>query len=109
MSDARFSLDWEDADLCFRVHRAGYKLRIVNTSPVRHLASQTTKRFRPMVAYYSLRNRAWVVRRHGGMKRRILFGLYNFGYRYPRTILGRLRRGSSNVSGPHCEASGTDT
>jgi GT2 family glycosyltransferase len=92
MFDARFFIDWEDVDLCFRVRRAGYKLKIVRSPGARHLASQTAKRFRPLLTFYSLRNRAWVVRRHGAVKHRIVFNLYSFCFLYPRTILGRIRR-----------------
>jgi len=100
MFDARFFLDWEDVDLCFRVRRAGYKLRIIGKPGIHHLASQAVKRMRPFMTFYSLRNRAWVVRRHGRMEHRIVFDLYNFCYLYPRTILGRLRRGEFEILGP---------
>jgi hypothetical protein len=100
MFDARFFLNWEDADLCFRVRRAGYDLKIIESPGIQHLSGQTARRFRPMMTFYSLRNRAWVVRRHGGTRHRFWFDLYNFCYLYPRTILGRLRRGEFGFLGP---------
>lgn len=100
MFDERFFLDWEDVDLCFRIRRAGYRLRIIGAPGIQHLAGQTTNHVRSFVTFYTMRNRAWVVRRHGEARHQIVFYLYNFCYLYPRTILGRLRRGQFEFLGP---------
>jgi len=100
MFDDRFLLFYEDADLCFRAREAGYKIGFVPSAGVRHLAGQTTARFRPVGVSCWTRNRAWFVRRHGSMKHRIVFNLYSFGYWYPRRILGRLVRGEFNLLVP---------
>ena len=91
MFDESFFLYWEDADLCFRARRAGYKLKVVASPGVQHLVSETIKRVRPLYTFCSTRNRVWLVRRHGTAWHQIVFNLYAFSYLYPRAILGRLR------------------
>lgn len=100
MFDERFFLFLEDADFCFRARRAGYKVGFVPSAGVRHLAGRTTRSFRPVGVFCWTRNRAWLVRRHGSMKHRIVFNLYSFIWWYPRRVLGRLVRRQFNLLFP---------
>lgn len=90
--DARFFLLSEDADLCYRARRAGYKVGFYPGPGVCHLGSQTLNRHRPFVTFLRIRNKAWFVRRHGTRTHWLVFNFLSFFYFYPRTILGRLMR-----------------
>jgi hypothetical protein len=98
--DAGFFLLCEDADLCFRARRAGYRVCFVPGPGVRHIMSATTKRVRPRMAFYSARNRVWLIRRHGSLGQRIVFYLLVFCYEYPKSILGGIIRRQFHLLGP---------
>ena len=90
--DSQFFLHFEDWEFCFRAKRAGYRVIIVPSTGIQHLAGQTMRWVRPMAIFYSTRNRVWLVRRYGSNKHQVLFTLYAFFYLHPRRILGRLLR-----------------
>jgi GT2 family glycosyltransferase len=98
--DSRFFLFFEDWEFCFRARRAGYRVTIVPSTRIQHLAGQTTRRLRPMAIFYSTRNRVWLVRRYGSFVHQVVFTLYAFLYFHPRGILGRLIRRQFNLVAP---------
>lgn len=58
LMDERFFLYCEDAELCLRAARAGYRIRYEPRAVVRHKVSASTGGERsPMAAYYGTRNR----------------------------------------------------
>lgn len=58
LMDERFFLYYEDAELCLRAVRAGYRIRYEPRAVVRHKVSASTGGERsPMAAYYGTRNR----------------------------------------------------
>ncbi|MFQ5871914.1 MAG: glycosyltransferase family 2 protein [Candidatus Geothermarchaeales archaeon] len=56
---------YEDADLCLRIQRAGWKVVCVPEAKVYHKRGRTAGRVPGLVSYYSIRNRLLVVRSHG--------------------------------------------
>ena len=98
--DASFFLVCEDADLCFRARKAGYRICFVPGSGVRHLMSATLKRFPPTIAFYGVRNRAWLIRRHGNLAHQLVFNVLGIFYFYPRAVLARLLRGEFELVRP---------
>jgi hypothetical protein len=97
MFDERFFAFLEDTDFCFRARQAGYKVGFVPGAGVRHLAGQTLRNLRPVGVFCWTRNRAWLVRRHGKLKHRLVFNIYSFIWWYPRRIIGRLVRRQFNL------------
>ncbi len=61
--DEHFFLYWEDADLCFRLREAGWKLTVAE-AVVRHKGSATTGRFPRMRAYHNARSFSLLMHKH---------------------------------------------
>ncbi len=100
--DSKFFLFSEDADICFRARRAGHRACFIPGPGVRHWMGKTTGApwARPLVGFFSLRNRAWLVRRHGRLRHRFVFGLFAFVYFYPKILLGRIVKGQFRLLRP---------
>jgi hypothetical protein len=62
--------------------------------------SATLKRFPPTTAFYGVRNRTWLIRRHGNLAHQLVFNVLGILYFYPRTILARLLRGEFELVRP---------
>lgn len=62
--DERFFLFWEDADLCFRVRKAGYELAVAGDSRIFHSWSGTAKRVPKQRAHHLMRSFVIFVRKH---------------------------------------------
>jgi N-acetylglucosaminyl-diphospho-decaprenol L-rhamnosyltransferase len=62
--DGSYFLGHEDADLCLRARRAGYRVVCEGSAPVVHHGAQVISG--PRWSYYSPRNRVWFARRHFG-------------------------------------------
>jgi hypothetical protein len=92
MFDERFFLLCEDLEISFRARKAGFKACFVPGPGVRHLESYTTSRYRPVLIYCGIRNRAWFIRRYGNLAQRLVFNVLSFGYSYPRAVFGRVVR-----------------
>ena len=85
--DDRFFLYWEDADLCFRLRAAGWRLAIAENSHVRHaVASSTRKAGRDAIRYFN-DGAIRFYRRHAPVS--LIPILANFLYRF----LGQLHAG----------------
>ncbi len=85
--DDRFFLYWEDADLCFRLRAAGWRLAIAENSHVRHaVASSTRKAGRDAIRYFN-DGAIRFCRRHAPVP--LIPILANFLYRF----LGQLHAG----------------
>ncbi len=100
MFDPHFFLLCEDADICLRARKAGYKTCLVPGVGVRHLMSHTVNRHRAVHTTCGIRNRAWLIRRHGNLGQRLFFNLFSFSYLYPKVLLGRLVRGELELLKP---------
>lgn len=68
--DPNMFLYFEDADLSFRIRRAGYMLAFVPASVIYHIAGASGKKegrkntVLPFVYYYNLRNRIWFLKKY---------------------------------------------
>lgn len=68
--DPNMFLYFEDADLSFRIRKAGYGLAYVPASVIYHIAGASGKRegqkntVQPFVYYYNLRNRIWFLKKY---------------------------------------------
>lgn len=100
--DAKFFMYCEDVDIAFRVRRAGYKVCFIPGPGVRHFMSSTAgaAQVRPLVSFYRTRNRAWLIRRHGKLKHRVVFALWAFISLYPKMLLGRIVKGDFHLIWP---------
>jgi len=104
--DSSFFSYYEDADICFRARRAGYRVCFVPGPGVRHLMGATAKaaRNRSLVNFCLNRNRVWFVRRHGRLQHRIVLALLTFCFQYPKALLGCALRGEFDVVLPLLKA-----
>lgn len=68
--DPNMFLYFEDADLSFRIRKAGYGLAYVPESVIYHIAGASGKKegqkntVQPFVYYYNLRNRVWFLKKY---------------------------------------------
>lgn len=56
MFDKRFFLYWEDADLCFRLRKAGWHLAVADSARIHHRGSATTGRNPRLRSFHSARS-----------------------------------------------------
>jgi GT2 family glycosyltransferase len=54
--DDGFFLYWEDADLCYRIRKAGYQLAVAADAKLVHLESATLTMNNPLQLYHSARS-----------------------------------------------------
>ncbi|MCA8307013.1 glycosyltransferase [Burkholderia sp. AU28942] len=66
--DSRFFMYYEDADLCWRMRRAGGVLRYVPTSVVRHIHTGSSVEWSPMFVYYVSRNHVLIRFKHAALR-----------------------------------------
>lgn len=64
--DTNLFLYYEDVDFAFRARRAGWSIVTHTGAIVLHPASKSTSLAPRATAYYRVRNRLWVMQRHGG-------------------------------------------
>lgn len=100
--DSSFFSYCEDADICFRARKSGYRVCFVPGPGVRHLMGATAKAAgnRALVNFCLNRNHIWFVRRHGRLGHRIVFALVTFCYQYPKALLGRVMHGEADLLWP---------
>lgn len=65
--DPRYFAYWEDADLCARARRAGWRIARVPRAVVLHHGSRTATN--EMATYYGIRNRIFYEKAHAGVAR----------------------------------------
>jgi len=81
--DESYFLCYEETDLCYRIKKAGYSIRVIPTARVWHKGSRSLHK--PNAEYYLTRNRALFMRKHGTKLQRLIFGVFY--------LLGSLKRG----------------
>jgi GT2 family glycosyltransferase len=62
--DNKFFLYWEDADLCYRIRKAGYRLAVAADAKLLHLESATLTMNSPLQLYHSARSTTCFFSRH---------------------------------------------
>jgi GT2 family glycosyltransferase len=62
--DEKFFLYWEDADLCYRIREAGYRLTVAADAKLLHLESATLTMNSPLQLYHSARSTRRFFSRH---------------------------------------------
>jgi GT2 family glycosyltransferase len=83
--DERLAFYYEDTDFVERAQRAGYRLRYQPAAVLYHREGAASGgRASAFSTYYTTRNRAYVVHKHGGVLDRVFFSLY-----YPSTRILR--------------------
>jgi GT2 family glycosyltransferase len=65
--DPRFFYQFEEVDLCFRIHKAGYKILYTPQATITHLGGQSVGRFPIHFAIESFRNRYKYFHKHYGL------------------------------------------
>lgn len=63
-NDRRFFMYWEDADLCFRLRRAGWRLAVASASRIRHKESASLGKTNPVLNIYFNRSAVIFFRLH---------------------------------------------
>lgn len=79
---------YEDVDLSFRMRQAGYKLRYCPSAVVYHIAGASGKQeqkrkggaLQPIIHYYTLRNRIWLLKKYTRLIHIPVVVLVNFAY-----------------------------
>lgn len=62
--DADFFAHMEEIDLCWTIHRLGYKIVYIPNSTVYHLGAATLKKNNPRKTYLNFRNSLWMLQKH---------------------------------------------
>jgi GT2 family glycosyltransferase len=62
--DKRFFMYFEETDLCLRARRSGHEVGVAGDSLVVHHGGASLSHRSSSVAYYVIRNRIWLTRRH---------------------------------------------
>ncbi|MGI8959617.1 MAG: glycosyltransferase family 2 protein [Bryobacteraceae bacterium] len=65
--DEGFFLYWEDADLCYRIRKAGYRLTVAADAKLLHLESATLRMNSPLRLFHSARSTKRFFYRHSGV------------------------------------------
>lgn len=104
MFDEQFFLYWEDADLCVRATRRGWRVVVCGDVELRHARSQTTGRHRRLVPYYMTRNGLYFFQKHSrgsmaklGMVVRLVARGFGIGIRC--VVGGRIDEGWGRLGG----------
>lgn len=90
MFDENFFLFGEDADLCFRAREQGFKVKHVPKSEVLHKGGATIEKIKSKQLFYGVRNKIWLIFRHGELKEKIGFIFLLFFYLLPKMFVGRI-------------------
>lgn len=69
--DDRFFAHMEEIDLCWRIHRAGYKIHCIPVSTVYHVGGGTLPKKNSRKTYYNFRNNLMML--HNNLPSRIVF------------------------------------
>lgn len=95
--DEGYFMYGEDNDFCLRLAAAGFRMRYVPASRVRHhVSAGGSGSHTPQGAYLSARNRILLLRRFGAGRDRLLFP-FRFGWEMLLRALRSIRRGRWDV------------
>jgi len=95
---------WEDADLCFRLKKAGYRVVCISTARVWHKQSYTARRMSGFYEYHYTRNQFWFWKTHATKRQWISFLLSFFLFTFwLRSAVILLRRGDYRAFGSQCK------
>lgn len=101
--DLSYFLGWEDADLCFRFRRRGWRVVIASRAQAWHQGGATIRQ--AASGYYSLRNRIWFVRRWGTRAEACLVWLWGLAALIPRILVADcLKRRNLDRTRSACHA-----
>ena len=64
----RFFMYFEDTELCWRIRKAGYRLRYQPKSTVRHFHASTAVEWSPLFNFFVARNRILMLMRHAPLR-----------------------------------------
>ncbi|MBN1867106.1 glycosyltransferase family 2 protein [Candidatus Sumerlaeota bacterium] len=103
--DERFHLYCEDADLCVRAQRAGWRTVELRTARIRHKGYGSSSKESPLKTYYSLRNQLLFIAKHAPKRNRPLlraqlltFGVGHYAIRALKSLgRGDFRRGFATL------------
>jgi len=74
-----YFLFFDDTDLCFRIHRLGYKIIYWPHAVVRHAVSTLTEKRNPVRAYYYLRGRIYFTLKYGSLIQKMVYLIPYYG------------------------------
>jgi GT2 family glycosyltransferase len=80
--NSKYFAYWEDAELCTRVKKAGYKVVCVSDAKIWHKGSYTTGKISGFYEYHMARNRFWFMKQHATRRQYLSFLLYFFGFEF---------------------------
>jgi len=96
LEDAYF-LYSEDTDYCYRLKRAGYKLKIISSSVIFHKVNKTTSKNLPLMFYYLHRSKLmFIYKNYKGFKK-YFYLMINIAIRYLR-IFEYFTKGKKSIS-----------
>jgi len=101
-----FFLYYEEADWCYRIKKAGYKIAYVHNSLVYHKESISTGKLSPLKIYYLNRNRIVFMRRNIFGKDFFIGILYQLLVAIPKNALKFLMKGKLVYFYAYCRALG---
>jgi hypothetical protein len=84
MLNPRYFAYWEEADLCIRGLRAGYRSVFVPSSKIWHKVSSSADS--SVKLYYMTRNRLWFMRTHATKGQLLHFMIYFFAFQFWKTL-----------------------
>jgi GT2 family glycosyltransferase len=85
---------FEEADLCLRIKKAGYRVVCVSSARVWHKHSYTAKKIGGFIEYYYTRNKFWFYKKYATRKQFISLILYFFAIKFWRNTIGQTLEGN---------------
>jgi len=88
--DESFMLYGEESDWCLRAKKRGYRSLFVPNSKVFHKGAVSSASLKHIAMYFNVRNKIWLINRHGNFMERIFYHCLSLLYFYPKLVLGRV-------------------
>ena len=89
--DEKYFMYCEDVDYCLRASKAGLKLWYAPEAVIWHKVGATVSSKTPFLFYYFIRNSLFIVKRHAGWTRGLLYAVYAPFYYLYKLVLVFLR------------------